>query len=165
MSGYLKISISVGLIGIVVFLDQLSKSLIRSQLALGESKSIIPDLFDLTYIQNPGAAFGFMGGINPSLRLGLFILIYIFVGLFAFFRLRIAKRNQEVIALSLLVGGAIGNACDRFRDGFVTDFLDFYYTSYHYPSFNLADVAICVAVVTLLLSEFVDRKHSKLIDV
>lgn len=159
MSAVTKAVFSVALIAITAFLDQITKSLVRSQIALGEKKVIIPDFFDLTHLHNPGAAFGLLGGINPSLRIAFFILIYALVSLFAVSRIRVASRRLEVVALSLLVGGAFGNAIDRFRNGFVTDFLDFHFASYHYPAFNLADIAICTAVAVLLLNEYLDKRH------
>jgi signal peptidase II len=130
----------------------MTKGFVRTQIELNGTKNIIPNFFDLTHLHNPGVAFGFLGGANPSLRLGVFLLSYILVGVFVISRIRTTSSKLELAALSLLVGGAVGNAIDRFQHGVVTDFLDFYFSSYHYPAFNLADVAICTAIGALLLN-------------
>lgn len=159
MSARSKTALSLTIIGVVASLDQLSKSTVRSQIALGEKISVVSGLFDLTHLHNPGAAFGILGEINPFFRIVLFLVIYALVAIFAFSRIRATSSKLEIVAFSFLVGGAIGNAIDRFRNGFVTDFLDFYFASYRYPAFNLADVAICTAVTALLLNEYLGKRR------
>lgn len=158
MSAKSKTALSFTIIGVVALLDQLSKSIVRSQISFGQKKNVIPGLFDLTHLHNSGAAFGILGEVNPSLRIVLFLVIYALVAIFAFSRIRATSSKLEIVALSFLVGGALGNGIDRFRNGFVTDFLDFYLGSNHYPTFNFADIAICTAVGTLLLKELLDKR-------
>lgn len=159
MSGFGKIAFSVGLVGITAFSDLITKSLVRSQIAVGEKISIISNFFDLTHLHNPGAAFGLLRDINPSLRMVFFLSVYALVSYFAASRIRATHSKLEVAALSLLLGGALGNAIDRLSNGFVTDFLDFYIASHHYPAFNLADIAICTAVGMLLANEYLDKRR------
>ncbi len=159
MNAKSKTALSFAIVGTTALLDQLTKSIARSHIKFGDSKSVVPGLFDLTHLHNPGAAFGILGGMSPSLRIVLFLLIYALVAFFALSRIRATTSKLEIVALSFLMGGAIGNAIDRFQNGFVTDFLDFYFASYHYPAFNLADIAICTAVTALLLNEYLDKRR------
>ncbi len=127
----------------VVALDQLSKGIVREQIARGDRVSVLPFL-KLANTRNSGIAFGAAGGISPVL-IGLAIAFLI--GLLAFLSLR---RNADPLVwlpAGLLVGGALGNLADRVRDGAVTDFIDLP----HWPTFNLADTAIVVGVVLLVL--------------
>ncbi|MCB0347770.1 MAG: signal peptidase II [Bdellovibrionales bacterium] len=108
MSQFTKTTFSILLIGITAFLDQMTKGFVRTQIELNGTKNIIPNFFDLTHLHNPGVAFGFLGGANPSLRLGVFLLSYILVGVFVISRIRTTSSKLELAALSLLVGGAVG---------------------------------------------------------
>lgn len=126
----------------VLVIDQGSKFLIRKNLSLYESIPIIPDFFHLTYIENPGAAFGILAHKRIFF---IIITILILVGIFYFyFKL---KKEQWLlkIALGLVVGGAIGNFIDRLRWGAVIDFLDFRI----WPVFNIADTAIIIGMLII----------------
>ncbi len=139
-------------------LDQATKIIVRTQIEFGENINIIPGFFSLTHLRNPGAAFGFLGGIDPTVRTGFFLVVYALVAFFAVSRIRVTTSKLEIAAFSLLVGGAIGNAICRFKNGFVTDFLDFYFASFHYPAFNVADISICAGIALLLFQEFFEKK-------
>lgn len=123
----------------VVILDQFSKYIVVENMALGESIPIIEEVFHLTYILNPGAAFG-MFAHN---RLFFIAIAVIVIGIIIWARKEILASPWEVKAgCGLFLGGAIGNLIDRARQGLVIDFFDFRI----WPVFNIADIAICIGV-------------------
>lgn len=128
--------------GAIILLDQVSKYLVRAMMVPGESIPLIPKVFHLTYVQNPGAAFGMFAH-----RTTFFIIIAVAVILFilAFFQ-RVGQDQKLLrVGLALQLGGAVGNLIDRVRLGHVTDFFDFRV----WPVFNVADMAIVVGVAIL----------------
>lgn len=123
----------------VVILDQFSKYIVVENMALGESIPIIEEVFHLTYILNPGAAFG-MFAHN---RLFFIAIAVVVIGIISWARREILASPWEVKAgCGLFLGGAIGNLIDRARQGLVIDFFDFRI----WPVFNIADIAICIGV-------------------
>lgn len=123
----------------VVILDQFSKYIVVENMALGESIPIIEEVFHLTYILNPGAAFG-MFAHN---RLFFIAIAVVVIGIIIWARREILASPWEVKAgCGLFLGGAIGNLIDRGRQGLVIDFFDFRI----WPVFNIADIAICIGV-------------------
>jgi len=138
--------------GIVVILDQITKILILKNLPLYHSVTIIPGLFNITHILNPGGAFGFMAHQDSSLRNFLFILLASVAVCFIFYFYKNTNRTHPFLAsgFALILGGAIGNLIDRIRFGKVVDFLDFYIRNYHWPAFNVADSAITVGVAVFI---------------
>jgi len=141
----------VGLAGGVLVLDQVTKALVSAALRLHESRSVIPGFLSLTLVHNTGAAFGILAGERSPLRTGLFLVVSVVamgVVLWLVWRLR-PEQKVEAVALSLIFGGAVGNVIDRIRFGKVIDFIDVFYRSYHWPAFNVADVAISVGVFFL----------------
>ena len=143
-----------------VVLDQISKVQITQTMRLHESIPVLPEFFSLTYIRNPGAAFGLLASSGQTFRLIFFGLTSVFaLGLLGmiFFRLR---QDDWVGQLSIagILGGAIGNLLDRVRFGEVIDFLDFYVNGYHWPAFNVADAAISVGVFFLILHFALEKK-------
>jgi len=144
-----------------ILLDQASKVHIIQTMRLHESIPVIPNLFSLTYIRNPGAAFGILASSSNGFRL----LFFGFTSVFAlvllgtiFVRLR---HDDWVGQLSIagILGGAIGNLLDRMRFGEVVDFLDFYVDGYHWPAFNVADAAISVGVCFLIVHFALEKKE------
>ncbi len=146
----------------VVILDQITKSMILERFGLGMTLPIIPNYFNLTYVQNRGAAFGFLAQTDPAFRVPFFIVVptLALVSIALVFR-RLADRDLKMAsALSLVVAGALGNLIDRFVLGFVVDFLDFHWHwGYHFPAFNVADSAICIGVGLLMLDWFKQEKQ------
>jgi signal peptidase II len=143
----------------IITLDQLSKFIVQQKLDLGQIVPIIPSFFDLTYVLNPGAAFGFLSGASAAFRGPFFITISVLAVLFILYY-RSRHRGMGVVpsvALALILGGALGNLIDRLRLGMVVDFLDFHYRSYHWPAFNLADSAITVGVALMVFEIIMDR--------
>ena len=127
--------------------DQATKGMIRRGFELGEHKNFLP-FFSINHVENTGAAFGVMIGQNL-----FFIVSSVLILAFLFFFSRQLPRNLlSALGQGLVWGGALGNLTDRFRYGHVTDFLDFFAGSHHWPSFNVADSAITVGAALLFLS-------------
>ena len=144
----------LGLSLLAVILDQASKLAIAGSMQLYQSIPIMP-FFNLTYIRNTGAAFSFLneaGGWQRWFFAGLAVVIS------AVMVVWLARLKQHetllAVALSLVLGGAIGNLIDRLAYGYVIDFLDFYYQTWHFPVFNIADSAITLGVMLMLAESF-----------
>lgn len=153
-------SLLLGVSLVIVILDQITKTLVMHAMSVHESIPIIAGFFNLTYIRNPGAAFGMFATTNSAFRLIFFVGTSIFaLGLLGtiFYRMHPADVWGQ-LSVSGIVGGAIGNLLDRLRYGEVVDFLDFYFGGYHWPAFNVADSAISVGVVSLLILFAMDTK-------
>ena len=148
------------LLTVIVF-DQLTKYWVVNSFRLFESRPIIPGVFNLSYVTNTGAAFSmfahydspwrhyFFVGVNMAAVLGFTI---------AHFRMR-KEGNPYYLPFALIAGGAAGNVIDRLRYGSVVDFLDVYWGTHHWPTFNLADSAICVGVVLFLAVNYFEEKR------
>jgi signal peptidase II len=158
-----KYLILLAMIGTLVSLDQLTKFLVVSRFQLGESITVLKGFFHLTLVHNTGAAFGILANLPKPYREPFFFLvpgITLVVILAVFARLK-ERQSMSVYALSLIVGGAIGNLVDRIRLGYVIDFLDFHFQQQaHFPAFNLADSAITIGV-GLLFVGLVYEKESR----
>ncbi|MFO0701645.1 MAG: signal peptidase II [Nitrospira sp.] len=139
--------------GGIILLDQLTKQQVMQTMRLHESIPVIPNLFSLTYIRNPGAAFGLLAGSSNAFRMVFFGLTSIFaLGLLGTILLRMPEEDwMGRVSVAGILGGAIGNLIDRLRFGEVIDFLDVYVESYHWPAFNVADSAITVGVIALII--------------
>jgi len=148
--------------GSVLVLDQVSKLYIDHAFSLHESLPIIHDLFSITYVRNPGAAFGLFAGQSSFFRTAFFsgvsLVALSFLALMVY---QVPKDDRwQTASLALLLGGAMGNIIDRVRMGEVIDFLDFYIGTYHWPAFNVADSAITVGVTLLMLHLYSEKKHA-----
>lgn len=132
------------LIIILLLADQLVKFLVRQQMTLGQSIPLIPGVFQLTYVENPGAAFGMLANHRIFFIL---ITLAILAILFYLYRQLDNKRSFTAFALALVVSGAIGNFIDRVFRGTVTDLFDFYLISF--PVFNIADICICLGLACM----------------
>ncbi len=144
----------------VLFLDQLTKYVVVQRFRLYESIRIIPGFFDLTYVRNPGAAFGFLAGAHGVWRSIFFITISIVALAVILALVRQTRHRLPLIAFALIGGGAVGNLIDRLRFGEVVDFIDWFYRTYHWPTFNIADSAISIGV-GLLAIDMLFRKDAE----
>ena len=142
------------LAALIVVLDQVTKQWALETLSLGVPMPIVPYL-NFTLAFNEGAAFSFLsdlGGAQRWLFLGLALVISVF--LLVWLRKLPASWSCEILGLNLILGGAIGNVIDRALAGKVTDFIDFYIGTWHYATFNVADMAISIGAFCLILHEF-----------
>jgi len=145
---------------LVLVFDQISKYIANTSMSLYQTIEVMP-YFNFTLAYNYGAAFSFLADAGGWQR-------WFFTGLAAIFSVVIfvwitrlkSSAKLEAISLSLILGGAIGNLIDRLIFGYVIDFLDVYYQSYHWPAFNIADSAICIGAVLLILDSFKKKDES-----
>lgn len=150
--------------GFFIAIDQLTKIYVHTSFHLGESVPVIPGFFNFTYVRNFGAAFGFLAESHPSFREIFFLLMPPIALVIILMILRGVKDNdtKQIVALSCIFGGAIGNYIDRLRFRYVIDFLDFHIKEkYSWPAFNIADSAIVGGVCLLLLMMVLEGKHNK----
>jgi signal peptidase II len=139
---------------LALILDQASKLAIAGSMQLYESIEIMP-FFKLTYVHNTGAAFSFLSDAGGWQRWFFAGLALVVSGVIAVWLTRLKPHETLLaVALSLVLGGAVGNLIDRLLYGYVIDFLDVYYESWHWPAFNIADSAITLGVVLMLLESF-----------
>lgn len=160
----LKYLILVALSGAIVTLDQATKMYVHTQFHLGESILVIKDYFNITYVRNYGAAFGILTNSAPTFREIFFLSIPPIAMLIILFILRgVPDRDRwQILGLSSVFGGAIGNYIDRVRFRYVIDFLDVHYQNrYSWPAFNVADSAIVCGVGVLLLLMFFEKTPQK----
>ena len=144
--------------GMVVILDQLTKYLVIQKFYLHETVKVIPGFFSLTYVRNPGAAFGILAGASGPWRTMFFVVVSLAaLAVIATLVHKTADR-LPLIAFSLIGGGAIGNLIDRVRFGEVVDFIEWYYRSFHWPTFNIADSAITIGVVLLAVDMLFEKR-------
>jgi len=130
--------------------DQISKAIVVANWSvLADGIPVFPG-FKLVYLRNDGVTFGLLGGVPwwalSALALGIVAWLTIL--------LMRAQSRLEAVSCGLIIGGALGNVADRLRFGAVTDFLDFYAGGWHWPAFNLSDVAVVSGVALLLVSEY-----------
>ncbi len=133
----------------MVVFDQATKIIVVHKIVMFDKITIIPNFFYLTYIVNKGAAFGILQGKGWLL---LAVSIVVLVLVIAFFRVITEGFPERYYALALIVSGIIGNSIDRIWRHEVVDFLDFYFGSYNYPAFNVADSCITIGVIIYVLS-------------
>lgn len=160
----LKYLVLLAVTGTIISLDQLTKHLVTQRFHLGESISVIDGYFNLTYVRNPGAAFGLLGQWNPVLRVPFFIIVPMVALAIIFYVFRKIEDADLKLssALSLVIGGAFGNLVDRAAYNYVIDFLDFHWHyAAHFPAFNVADIAICVGVGFLILDILQNQKDKQ----
>jgi signal peptidase II len=147
-----KWKIVLGWVAIILVLDRLTKIIVDRTMSLHQSIPIIDGFFSLTYVRNTGAAFGILSGSHEAFRLPFLILVSVLALGFVVVMLKRLRDEERglITALSFIIGGAIGNLVDRVLYGEVIDFLDFYWSHYHWPAFNLADSCITVGVLITL---------------
>lgn len=146
--------------GLVLVFDQLSKWLVNSALALGESIVLMP-MVTFTKAYNYGAAFSFLGSASGWQRWFFIVLAAVVSTVLLVWLARLAQHERRTaVALSLILGGAIGNLIDRVLYGYVIDFIDVYYHAWHWPTFNVADSAITLGAGLLILDALVGNRQA-----
>lgn len=143
----------------VIALDQFAKGLIVASFTYGEGV-VITSFFNLVHVLNHGAAFSFLASESGWQRWFFIVLAAVIsVWLAVMIRRHQVERLQPA-AFALILGGAIGNVIDRVRIGAVIDYLDFHAAGYHFPAFNLADSAITLGVILMLLQQLLESRKS-----
>ena len=152
----------VWIVAATLVLDRWTKALILNRFGLNESTSVIDGLFNITYVQNTGVAFGIFSSIaSPVKTLLLSVFTICAAAVVVTYSVRSSARNRLLqVSLALILGGALGNLYDRIAYGYVVDFLEIYVRTYHWPAFNVADSAISIGVVLLALEIFRAERDS-----
>jgi len=137
----------------VVILDQITKAMVRPVLALHESQEVIPGFLDLTRVHNTGAAFGMLNAVEfPFKTIVLSLVAATALGGVAWYAATVPLTDRLArIGIAGVLGGAIGNLIDRATSGYVLDFVDAYWNGWHFWAFNVADAAITIGVIFMIL--------------
>ena len=145
----LELSLSV----LIVVLDQAVKALIRSRFVLHESLEVISGFFNITRVHNYGVAFGLMNTVEFPFKTALLSIVAASAlsALMLYAATLPVEQRLARVGLRLIVGGAAGNLIDRLSAGYVIDFVDLYWRSWHFWAFNVADAAITIGVAFMLL--------------
>lgn len=149
----------LGIAGGVFMVDQTTKAWATRSLRAGGDKSVIDGFLNIAYAQNTGVAFSMLDEGGDAGRWGLSVVAFIAATLVLYFFWRTPRTDDRIMgALALLLAGIVGNVTDRIRLGFVVDFIDVQFGNWHYPTFNVADAAICVGAGLLILDMFLRKK-------
>ncbi len=147
--------------GGVFMIDQATKAWATHELRFGGDKSVISGFLNFAYAQNTGVAFSMLDDHGDAGRWGLSIVAFVAATLVLYFFWRTPRTDDRILgALALLLAGIAGNVTDRMRLGFVVDFIDVQIGSWHYPTFNIADSAICIGAGLLILDVFLTKKNA-----
>ena len=151
------------LVALIVALDQYTKHLVVSAWQLGDTMPIVPGFFSLTYLRNRGGAFGLFASLPETWRVAFFVVFALATVAALVWMLRTTPREDRTqrLALTWVIGGALGNLYDRILYGEVVDFLDVYVGDWHWPAFNVADSFITCGVVLLLVSSLMTSQESR----
>ncbi|QKY68969.1 signal peptidase II [Lentibacillus sp. CBA3610] len=143
---------------IIIAIDQLTKWIVVRTMELGEQITIIGNFFYLTSHRNSGAAWGILQG-----QMGFFyvVTVIVVIGLIYYMQKYARESKLLAVALSLILGGAIGNFIDRLFRKEVVDFFDFIIFGYDYPIFNIADSALVVGVILVIIVTIIDERKEK----
>lgn len=149
----------IALIGMAALADQLTKAAALALLSRGEVVPVLPG-FNLTLGFNEGSSFGMLSGVMSGKPFLMAALTGALALIFAVMAFR-ARHPLERAGLALVVGGALGNIIDRLRQGAVTDFLDLYWRDWHWPTFNVADIAITLGALCILVASLLSRRRKE----
>ena len=151
----------LGVIAVVIVVDQLTKVAVGRLFTYGERLEVIRGFFDLTLVFNKGAAFSFLSSASGWQR-WFFTAIGVIAALFIIFLLaRHSSQRLFSAGLALIAGGALGNVIDRLMHGHVVDFLLFHYRDWSFPAFNVADSAITIGAGLLILDELIRVRRAR----
>ena len=147
----------------VLVIDQWTKQLAETALAGRPPVTVVPGFIDLIHVENTGVAFGlFAAGSSPTGVLALTLLGMVALALVLYYFWRTPESNRVVlVSLALILGGAVGNLVDRVMSGSVTDFIDVYVGTHHWPTFNAADSAITIGIVLLSIDALWVRRPAE----
>ncbi len=148
--------------GGVFMIDQATKAWATSELRFGGDRPVISGFLNLAYAQNTGVAFSMLDDHGDIGRWGLSVVAFVAATLVLYFFWRTPRTDDRILgALVLLLAGIAGNVTDRMRLGFVVDFIDVQFGNWHYPTFNIADSAICIGAGLLILDMFLSKRRAE----
>ena len=147
--------------GAVFMIDQTTKAWAVRRLRLGGDQEVISGFLNFAYAQNTGVAFSMMDDHGDAGRWGLSVVAFIAAALVLYFFWKTPRSDDRILgSLALLLAGIIGNVVDRARLGFVVDFIDVQFGNWHYPTFNVADMAIVIGAGILIIDMFLTKKQT-----
>ena len=147
----------------IIVPDQITKAVIQQRYDLWASDTVIPGFFNIVHVLNKGAAFGFLNRPDSNWQTWFFVAVTFAAVGFIYYLLTTADKGDRffIWGLGLVLGGALGNLIDRLRTGLVVDFLDFYIGEYHWPAFNVADIAITCGAFAVLVSMYMQNRRER----
>jgi signal peptidase II len=147
----------------IIIPDQITKAVIQQKYVLWDTDPVIPGFFNLVHVLNKGAAFGFLNRPDTNWQIWFFVAVTVFAVGFIYYLLSTADHGDRffIWGLGLVLGGALGNLVDCIRFGFVVDFLDFHVGQYHWPAFNVADIAITCGAFCVIISMYMKNRHER----
>lgn len=146
-------------------IDQVTKAWAIRVLRFNGDRSVIGGFLNFAYAENPGVAFSMLDDHGDAGRWGLSVVAFVAAALVLYFFWRTPRSDDRILgALALLLAGIVGNVTDRMRLGFVVDFIDVQFGNWHYPTFNVADAAICLGAVILIIDMFLSKRNQKVED-
>ena len=148
--------------GGVFMIDQVTKAWATRVLRSGGDRPVIDGFLNFAYAQNTGVAFSMLDDHGDAGRWGLSAVAFVAAALVLYFFWRTPRSDDRILgALVLLLAGIVGNVVDRMRLGFVVDFIDVQFGNWHYPTFNVADAAICIGAGLLILDMVLSKREKK----
>lgn len=139
-----------------LFLDQVSKRIVVENIEILANGLEISKYFNLVYVENRGVSFGMFSEHDKSFYFGILSML---VSVYIIYLLVKSNNQIELLGLSLILGGAIGNGVDRLYYGYVVDFIDLHLNNLHWPAFNFADTFISVGAIVFIFSIILDKKN------
>ena len=159
LSLYRKKKFLYFLFSLIIFIfDQILKKIVESNILLLMSGVELGSFLNLVFVTNRGVSFGFLASLDISFYLGIFSML---VSIFIIIWILRSKKHIEMLSLSMILGGALGNGYDRVLNSYVIDFIDIHIGRYHWPAFNLADAAITIGAIIYILDNLIDHKKLK----
>jgi signal peptidase II len=146
----------------IIALDQITKGLVSAVLGLYDSKNVIPGFLDLVHVRNEGVAFGLLNTTDLPYKTAITTILAVtaLAGIALYARQLQQREWVARLGLACILGGAIGNLIDRVRQGYVLDFVDVYWGSWHFWAFNVADAAISIGAVLVFVDLLLVRSHA-----
>lgn len=139
---------------VIIILDQITKAMATANLTMFDPVAIMP-MLNFTLMHNEGAAFSFLADAGGWQRWFFSVLAFVIsIVLIVWIKRLKTEEKMLAVSLSLILGGAVGNLIDRVRFGYVVDFIDVYYDAMHWPAFNIADSAITIGAVWMIITSF-----------
>lgn len=145
--------------GAVLMIDQTTKAWAVRRLKFGDNIAVIQNFLNFAYAENPGVAFSFFNSYGETGRWSLSAVAIVAAILVLYYFWRTPRSDDRILgALAFMLAGILGNVVDRLRLGYVVDWIDVQFGSWHYPTFNASDIAICTGAGLLILDMFLSKK-------
>ena len=147
---------------VIIVADQVTKAMVSASIGLYDSTTVIPGLLDLVHVRNEGVAFGLLNNTDLPYKTAITTLLALtaLAGIALYARQLQEREWVARLGLACILGGAVGNLIDRVRQGYVLDFVDVYWKSWHFWAFNVADAAITIGAILVFVDLLLVRSHA-----